>query len=118
MNEDVLAAAIGCNETESLGIIEPLYSSLLCALLANKEYSVRADGGKRSYWRRHSCASYKNDLSWREREGWRSLRRALASIWRMRSRVTANLPPTSSSVCSAPSSRPKRILMIFSSREV
>src|ERR1035437_8985078 len=52
------------------------------------------------------------------RLGWRSLRRALASIWRMRSRVTAKFCPTSSSVCSLPSSRPKRILMIFSSRGV
>ena len=32
------------------------------------------------------------------RLGWRSLRRALASIWRMRSRVTSNCLPTSSSV--------------------
>jgi hypothetical protein len=32
--------------------------------------------------------------------------------------VTANDSPTSSSVCSEPSSRPKRILTIFSSREV
>src|SRR2546429_9121383 len=38
------------------------------------------------------------------------LRNALASIWRMRSRVTANDCPTSSRVCSLPSSRPKRIL--------
>src|SRR5713101_655489 len=56
--------------------------------------------------------------SLREREGWRSLRSALASIWRMRSRVTANDWPTSSSVCSLPSSRPKRILITFSSRGV
>src|SRR5208283_4809584 len=34
----------------------------------------------------------------------------------MRSRVTAKCWPTSSSVCSLPSCRPKRILMIFSSR--
>ena len=33
-----------------------------------------------------------------ERLGWRSLRSALASIWRMRSRVTSNCLPTSSSV--------------------
>ena len=32
------------------------------------------------------------------RLGWRSLRSALASIWRMRSRVTSNCLPTSSSV--------------------
>src|ERR1700731_3098995 len=36
----------------------------------------------------------------------------------MRSRVTANDWPTSSKVCSLPSSRPKRILMTFSSRGV
>ena len=29
-------------------------------------------------------------LSWRERLGWRSLRSAFVSIWRMRSRVTPN----------------------------
>ena len=40
--------------------------------------------------RRHSCRYSRNDLSWRQREEWRSLRRALASIWRMRSRVRAN----------------------------
>src|SRR5438270_2925 len=56
-----------------------------------------------------------NARSLRERDGWRSFRSALASIWRMRSRVTANDWPTSSSVCSLPSSRPKRILMTFSS---
>src|SRR5713101_437981 len=60
----------------------------------------------------------RNARSLREREGWRSLRSALASIWRMRSRVTAKDWPTSSSVCSLPSSSPKRILMTFSSRGV
>src|ERR1039458_3591441 len=59
-----------------------------------------------------------NARNFREREGWRSLRSALASIWRMRSRVTANDSPTSSNVCSLPSSNPKRILMTFSSRGV
>ncbi len=34
--------------------------------------------------RRYSCTSSRNNLSLPEREGWRSLRRALASIWRMR----------------------------------
>jgi hypothetical protein len=34
--------------------------------------------------------------------------------WRIRSRVRANVWPTSSSVCWLPSSIPKRILMIFS----
>src|SRR5271157_2758600 len=60
----------------------------------------------------------RNARSFRLREGWRSLRNAFASIWRMRSRVTAKLCPTSSRVCSLPSSRPKRILMTFSSRGV
>ncbi len=36
--------------------------------------------------------------SFSERDGWRSLRSAFASIWRMRSRVTSNCLPTSSSV--------------------
>ena len=60
----------------------------------------------------------RNDLSFRLRMEFRSFRRALASIWRMRSRVTAKLCPTSSSVCSLPSSNPKRILTTFSSRGV
>ena len=38
------------------------------------------------------------------RLGWRSLRSAFASIWRMRSRVTLNSLPTSSSVRVRPSS--------------
>jgi len=37
-------------------------------------------------------------LSFRLRVGWRSFRRALASICRIRSRVTAKSLPTSSSV--------------------
>ena len=41
------------------------------------------------------------------RLGWRSLRRALASIWRIRSRVTLNSLPTSSSVRGRPSSKTK-----------
>jgi hypothetical protein len=40
----------------------------------------------------------RNDLSLSERLGWRSLRSAFASIWRIRSRVTSNCLPTSSSV--------------------
>ena len=40
------------------------------------------------------------------RLGWRSLRSAFASIWRMRSRVTLNSLPTSSSVRGLPSSMP------------
>ena len=45
-----------------------------------------------------------------------SLRMALASIWRTRSRVTPKSRPTSSSVRGRPSSRPKRRRMTFSSR--
>ena len=40
----------------------------------------------------------KNPCNWRMRVGWRILRSAFASIWRMRSRVTLNCLPTSSSV--------------------
>src|SRR4030095_2528656 len=43
------------------------------------------------------------------REGCRSLRSALDSIWRSRSRVTAKDCPTSSRVFSLPSPTPKRI---------
>src|SRR5579872_4446961 len=65
---------------------------------------------------RYSCMPSRSERSLPEREGWRNLRRAFASIWRMRSRVTSNDCPTSSSVCSEPSSIPKRMRMIFSSR--
>ncbi len=56
--------------------------------------------------------------SLRERLGWRSLRRALASIWRIRSRLTWNSLPTSSSVRARPSSRPKRSWSTRRSRPV
>jgi len=46
---------------------------------------------------RASCQSRKS-RSLRLRDGWRSLRIALASIWRTRSRVTPNRLPTSSRV--------------------
>jgi hypothetical protein len=48
----------------------------------------------------HPAAQFpsRNDFSLSERLGWRSLRNALASIWRIRSRVTSNCLPTSSSV--------------------
>ena len=54
------------------------------------------------------AASYssRKSRSLRERDGWRSLRSALASIWRIRSRVTLNSLPTSSSVRARPSSSP------------
>src|SRR5262245_54794330 len=55
--------------------------------------------------------------SFLDRDGWRSFRRALASICRMRSRVTAKSCPTSSRVCSQPSERPKRRRSTFASRE-
>ena len=49
-------------------------------------------------------ASYsRKSLSFLEREGCRSFRRALASIWRMRSRVTPNsLPPPPACGCARP----------------
>ena len=43
------------------------------------------------------------------------MRSALASIWRIRSRVTLNSLPTSSKVLGLPSSKPKRRLSTFSS---
>jgi hypothetical protein len=52
------------------------------------------------------------------RLGWRSLRNALASIWRMRSRVTSNCLPTSSSVWSVFISMPKRMRSTLASRGV
>ncbi len=54
----------------------------------------------------------------RERLGCLSLRSALASIWRMRSRVTENCWPTYSSVWSVFMQIPKRILSTRSSRGV
>src|SRR3989454_7617321 len=58
-------------------------------------------------------------LSLRLRVGWRSLRSAFASIWRMRSRVTLKNAPPSSGVRCAPSSvRPKRSRITLASRGV
>ena len=57
-------------------------------------------------------------LSFSDRDGWRSLRSAFASIWRMRSRVTSNCLPTSSSVWSVFISMPKRMRSTFASRGV
>ena len=53
-----------------------------------------------------------------ERLGWRSFRSAFASICRMRSRVTSNCLPTSSSVWSVFISMPKRIRSTLASRGV
>ena len=66
----------------------------------------------------HDVRPSRKARSLRDRDGCRSLRSAFASIWRMRSRVTAKFCPTSSSVCSLPSPTPKRILITFSSRGV
>jgi len=64
---------------------------LLCPSQTEWESDERAmDSG---YCRSKSIftlATSRNPLSWRMRVGWRILRRALASIWRMRSRVTRN----------------------------
>src|SRR2546426_3864966 len=57
-------------------------------------------------------------LSRSERDGWRSLRNAFASICRMRSRVTSNCLPTSSSVWSVFISMPKRMRSTLASRGV
>src|ERR1017187_2833506 len=50
------------------------------------------------FWALSICSASKKPCSWRMRVGWRILRRAFASIWRIRSRVTLNCLPTSSSV--------------------
>lgn len=55
---------------------------------------------------------------WRLQRGVRSFFRALASIWRMRSRVTRKCRPTSSRVFWQPSSRPNRIISTSRSRVV
>jgi len=58
----------------------------------------------RGRWRVEKMAAYwtsapsRKPWRWRTRVGWRSLRKALASIWRMRSRVTLYILPISSSV--------------------
>ena len=44
------------------------------------------------------CSVSRKPVNWRMRVGCRILRKALASIWRMRSRVTLNCLPTSSRV--------------------
>jgi hypothetical protein len=58
-------------------------------------------------------------LSFRAREGWRSLRNAFASIWRMRSRVTRSAGPLLPACARDPVvPRPNRILITRSSRGV
>ena len=75
--------------------------------LALREYRARRGGegdarsdGALLVSRRngYSSAISRKPSSCRMRVGWRILRSALASIWRMRSRVTSNWRPTSSSV--------------------
>src|SRR5271169_1868149 len=55
MNEDVLAAAVGCNKTKSLSSIEPLYDSLHCTLLDTKHTPLSQMPGRRCgvlrYWK-------------------------------------------------------------------
>src|SRR3989441_7058474 len=70
--------------------------------------------GPEAEWRHDS----RKLRSFFDRDGCRSLRSALASICRIRSRVTAKSCPTSSSVCSQPSERPNRSRSTFSSRGV
>ena len=60
---------------------------------------VRRAGDRIDAWRVYSTGSVsRKPWSWRIRVGCRILRRAFASIWRIRSRVTLNCLPTSSSV--------------------
>src|SRR3954471_1319557 len=68
---------------------------------------------------RHKAAGQsRKSFNFLARLGWRSLRSALASIWRMRSRVTPNSRPTSSKVRLRPSSRPNRSCSTRRSRPV
>jgi hypothetical protein len=74
----------------------------------------------------HSCRTWscpahqlsRKPLSTLDRLGCLSFRSALASIWRMRSRVSENCWPTSSSVWSVFMPMPKRMRKIRSSRGV
>jgi hypothetical protein len=63
------------------------------ALTTHAVSALRPPGGRRGRYSRSM-----NPSRLRERPVWRSLRSALASICRIRSRVTANCLPTSSSV--------------------
>ena len=67
---------------------------------------------------RTSCSYSRKSRSLRERLGCRSFFSAFASIWRMRSRVTAKTRPTSSSVRERPSSSPKRSCRTVRSRSL
>ena len=85
--------------------------------VAGHENAAHPLGGRRcrSGWRNRR-QSVTNSRSLRLRDGWRSLRSACDSIWRIRSRVRPNSWPTSSSVRGRPSSRPKRSRRTRSSR--
>ena len=74
----------------------------------------------RGGWRKGTGprAYSRKSRSFFERLGCRSLRRALASIWRMRSLVTPKSWPTSSSVRCRPSSRPNRSWRTLASRSL
>src|SRR5438034_5081561 len=66
--------------------------------------------GPEAEWRHDS----RKLRSFFDRDGCRSLRSALASIWRIRSRVTAKSCPTSSSVLAAvgqPEAQPQHLLL-------
>src|ERR1041385_3963108 len=65
-----------------------------------------------------SPGASRNPSSCRIRVGCRILRNALASIWRMRSRVTWNCRPTSSKVRLYPSTSPNRCSSTCRSRSV
>src|SRR5487761_2692137 len=82
-------------------------------LTAELRARANVSGGPES---RHQVS--RNERSLRDRLGCLSLRNALASIWRMRSRVTENCWPTSSRVWSVFMPMPKRMRSTRSSRGV
>ena len=76
--------------------------------LASHVSAKKKEAAKASFFAARSAGQFcvRNVFSLSEREGWRSLLIALASIWRIRSRVTSNCLPTSSSVWSFDISTP------------
>jgi hypothetical protein len=46
MDKNIFATIVWCDEAETLGIVEPLYRSLHCVILATKSYSALADSAK------------------------------------------------------------------------
>jgi hypothetical protein len=81
-----------------------------------QEFVSRIDGSRVKPAHDALCQLSRKLRSFRLRLGCLSLRSAFASIWRMRSRVTENCWPTSSSVLSAFMPMPKRMHGTRSSR--